>query len=226
MASAGKEEFIRIRFSKPYFSTNPKKLSKLRGFDTEAYTDGRPFMFCTSSGDVFVPGDIPDVLFSRKHRDTNFLTYNLKYDSGAILRHLPLPVLDRLRTDGDVIHDGIRYEYILHKMLRISRGKAHVRFWDVVQFYNMSLDRAARKYLGEGKLDPGTKAFTKEYVMKHWDDIAEYCVKDAQLTLKLGLYLIRKLEEYGVTVSNLYSQASVSFAWFSSNGKIVTSWPQ
>jgi hypothetical protein len=106
----------------------------------------------------------------------------------------------------------------------LKRKKITVSFWDISQFYKQSLDRAAKFYLNEGKQPMPTKSFSRSYVKKNWMLIAKYCLRDADLTARLGRFLVDKLEEFGVIAPSLYSCASISYKYFSDNTKIVTAY--
>lgn len=224
-------DFNRCTYKKPKLVDDREPVSKLIGIDSEAYgvsgdghVRGEPFMFCTSVGDVFRPDDIPDMLFTPRYNYANFMVYNLKYDSGAFLYHLPVSHLRELRVEGSTFYLGRKYDYIPHKLLRLKEGKVSVCFWDISQFYKMSLDNAAKRYLGRQKIDIRTKTFSPKYVKRFWKYIAKYCVMDAKLTEELGKYLVDKLIEFGITPTTLYSCASVSFTYFCANANVITSW--
>lgn len=216
-------DFPKVKYTKPKLEDDRPVMGNIMGFDSEAYTTGEPFMFCLSDGTVLWPGDIPGMLIE-EYSGVNFMIYNLKYDSGAILRGLPRDILYSLWKNGKSAHEGYRYTYIPHKLLRISQGKKTVSFWDISQFYACSLDVAAKTYLGKGKLAVRTKRFTPQYVKRFYNSIRIYCVRDAALTKELGEYLIGKLGEFGLTVTSLYSCASISFRYFCEYSKINTAW--
>lgn len=225
------KDFPRCTYKKPKLVDDREPVNKLIGIDSEAYgvdaeghRRGEPFIFCTSLGDVWRPDDIPDMFFTPKYSNANFLVYNLKYDSGAFLYHLPVHHLRELRLVGKTYFMGRIYSYIPHKLLRIQEGQTQVSFWDISQFYKMSLDRAAQTYLNRSKLDIRTKTFTPKYVRRFWKYISRYCILDAELTGLLGEYLVNKLIEFGITPTTLYSCASVSFTYFCSNANVITSW--
>ena len=200
-----------------------KAMSNIVGIDSETFPDGHPFMLCTSFGDTLTPADFPHVLFSDRYLLSNFVCWNLKFDSGAILMACGLTheALDVLRRMGEVRFNGLTYHYIAHKHLKIESGNQEwVKFWDVAQYYHSSLDAAAEKYMGENKMDIETKTFTPEYVNKKWDTIAKYCIKDAILTKKLTDRIIEKLTEFEISTPSLYSCASITAQYFSQNTSI------
>lgn len=221
-------QWDRLQYKRPFLKDERPKISRLCGIDSEAYTDGKPFMFCTSWGDVITPPRLIDTLFSPKYKNTNFLVWNLKYDSGAFLHFIPDKQLQYLWKNHELslTYKDLSYSlrYIPHKLLRIRRGDHLLSFWDISQFYKSSLDSAAKTYLGKSKRDITTKNFSRKYVRRFWKSITEYCLQDAKLTEELGVYFVNKLEEFGITATSLYSCASISFKYFCEHTNIVTSW--
>lgn len=209
-------------------------LTKFFGLDSEAYTDGTPFMFSTAKriGKGFgkrtiLPEDLLETLFTPEYINGNFLVYNLKYDSGAILRLLPVPVIRELQMYDEAIHGIYKIKYIRHKYLRISivgKQKTHwIQFWDISQYFRMSLDKAAEIYLsGKHKLKQVTKNYSRKYVARCWKSVARYCEYDAQLTLELGEYFFDKLKAMDLPIASIYSEASISSIWVNKHVKVFT----
>jgi hypothetical protein len=135
---------------------------------------------------------------------------------GALIQHLPLENLEELRATNRTEHNGYKYRAIANKMFGITKGHKAIRIYDMLSFYNSSLEKAAQKYLGEGKLEQETKEYTQELIESNWDNIAEYCIKDSVLVQRLAEGLIKQFEQWGLKVKKLYSPATVSYAWFSS----------
>lgn len=211
-------------YKKPRLNQDDKLIDKIIGLDSEAYTTGEPFMFCTPDEDI-QPMDIPHIFFEERYLHANFVLYNMKYDSGALLYFLPRDVLHELWERNEVKHDGYWYKYIPHKLLRISRSRSQfVSFWDISQFYKMSLDKASQTYLQERKMDIRTKRFSPKFVKYFRGYIRKYCKRDAWLTQRLGQYLVDKLQSFDIITPSLYSCASVSFQYFRTNTSIVTAW--
>lgn len=252
MVTSEKIDLLKYHF---FRSTKlPPEIKNLRGLDSEADPDGKPFLFCLDNGQSCNLSNIFETLFLPQNVNQHYACYNLKYDSGAILYDVP-PGAIIYEEDGETIkrfHPGkkelwktgetlyFRYsdgfcdyeslrectiykiKYIPHKFLKISLGKdVWVKFWDISQFFQMSLDKAARRYLNDKKSDMRTKNFTASYVKKNYSKIVEYCIQDASLTARLGNYLLQKVREFGVIPSALYSQASLSFSYFQAHTEIV-----
>jgi len=222
--------FNKVIYKQPKIYKFDKPLQKITGFDSEAFRNGSSFMFCTSLGDVIAPDMLIETLFTEKYASANFVVWNIKYESGAILKLFPKKVLLILQQDHIVQcrYGEHEYEikYVPHKLLKIKRlhGKM-VRFWDMSPFYGrIKLDTAAKEYLKESKIDMNPELFTVEYVSEHFDDIAKYCVQDACLTERLSKLWIGKFEQTGIHVTSLYSEASISWTYISRKADIVTPW--
>lgn len=198
------------------FARTPEQSVDPIGIDTEADVDGKMFMTCLSDGTVLTRDEWPAKLFTRKYRDKTYVAYNLKYDAGALLQHLSAEELNILRADGRVTVGEYVYRVIANKLLSIRKKSHYVTIFDIMQFYGGSLDRNAERYLGENKLDIETKRFTEDYINEHWDEIAEYCVRDADLTRRLAKRFIDQLNEWDMHVTKLYSTAWISYQWFAS----------
>ncbi len=197
------------------YSKTPTKSIDPIGLDTEADTTGKCFMICTSLGDVWKPEDFPACMFDRKHRDRAYVCYNLKYDMGALLQGLQEATLDQLRRTGKTQHNGFKYRVITNKYLSIMHGHNTIQVYDIMGFYGGSLDYNANKYLGEGKIAQDTTNYSRVYIEDHWQEIAEYCIRDASLTARLATRIIKQFNTWGLHVKKLYSTAHVSYSWFS-----------
>lgn len=216
-------QFPDLSYSPPH-KTAQKDFGPVFGIDTEAYTTGVPFMFALSTGDVLLPQDFPAALFEPPYINGNFMVYNIKYDSGAFLYHLPREKLYQLWDTTETFYNGYSYAYIPHKALIIKRGthkaKEKISFWDISQFYKSSLDNASQTYLKRKKIDIRTKKFSEKYVNYFWHYISKYCIQDATLTADLGNYFIDKLNSFDIDAPSLYSCASIAYKYFKDNSYI------
>ena len=223
------DAFFALRYTKPHLNDERPRMPNIQGIDSEAYLTGEPFMLATSERRVIKckRGTLKQLTQPEFHK-VNFVTFNLKYDSGAILYELPMGTLDVLRDQGEVEWHNLKFKYIPHKFLRIIIGTGFnapsVTFWDIAQFYHSTLDKAAKTYLGQSKDDIETKTFNAIYVHKKWHRIAKYCIQDATLTRDLAIFLLDKFETFGITTSTIYSCASVTFKYFCNVTKPCTVW--
>ena len=274
------ELFHRIKYHSMRINTKGRDIAFLQGFDSEATTTGRPFLFGFGDGRHCVPNNLLRTLEDH-YLNTDFAVWNLKYDAGAIIYDMPkggkyvkalkvrykdLTALE-IKTyipnknktyyrdeTGDLFDwDYTAYnfvpgkielwtkntthwtylnsknecvtltvQYVPHKLLKLTWSKDEViRFWDICQFFESSLDKAAITYLGEGKDAISTKKFTRSFIKHNFDLIKKYCIHDAVLTRKLGNYFLEKLSTFGIRATSLYSSASLSFRYFQDHGDII-----
>lgn len=184
------------------------------GIDTEADRQGKCFMIATSENDVFSPEQLLEKLKSRTYRGKKFVAYNLKYDMGALLQIFPYETLQELRENDVAIFGEWTIRVIANKMISF-KYKHHVcEIFDMYNFYMGSLNSNAKKYLGKTKIDLDPKQFTQKYIDDHWDEIALYCIHDAQLVKQLADILIKRFENFGVYPRKLYSVAYISYQHF------------
>lgn len=200
--------FDRILYEHQFFRRKEKDAVRVIGIDSETYQTGEPFMFCTPDR-VIRPEEVPEVFF-REFPGAKFVVYNISFDSGSFLYHLPPEKLNLIRLLGEAEHEGVHYQYIENKQLRIKNGDTEVILWDVFQYFGTSLNEAAQKYLGEEKMDIETKKFNPEYVAANWDTIVKYCQKDALLTQRLAELVIAGFREMEVPAESLISTAYLS----------------
>jgi len=216
-----------LDYSKP---PSKQKSIDVIGIDTEADVDGKCFMIATSLGDVFTADSFPACMFTRKYRNTTFVAYNLSYDAGHFISWLPKTNIRELWESGVTEYCDYKIKSIPKKFLRITyKTKNSITFYDMLNFYRgagikggSSLDSVAENVLGERKISIATKSFTAAYIKRHWNEIAEYCIKDAVLVERLGNKIIRQFEEWGVHPRALYSTAYITFQYFSRKTRYVT----
>lgn len=201
--------------------TRHKKSLSVIGLDSEADRDGKTFLWCSSLGDSWTDEEIPRAWFSRRYLGCNFVVYNLKYETGAIIKRLPKSSIDELRTEGTTEHDGYKYTVIGDKSLTIRRGKNSIHFYDIHPFYLSSLDSAASTYLNESKDETDPELFFPWFIRKYLSHIKKYCVQDAVLTQRLAELIIDNFESFGVRPQKLYSTAYVSWQYFRTHCKYI-----
>lgn len=134
--------------------------------------------------------------------------YNLDYDVIAILKYYGDDIITRLYLTKEIVIEGITISYVPRKFLTLkSKGKT-VYIFELMQYFNMSLDRAGEKYLGKRKKEIGGKK-AKQNIFALYklnpDKIIEYCEKDAELTVELAEKLESMLQVSGIDVSKYYS---------------------
>jgi hypothetical protein len=222
------EKFDLIQYRKPDFKQK-NSIPFLKGIDTEAYTTGKPFLCCTEDNQILDLTNFPECFFENDSLyNQHYVSFNLKYDSGAIIYFLSDENLISLWKEGELnlLYNNKKYKIsqIPKKLLKLQQGKRYIYIWDILQFYKMSLDNAAKKYLNSQKIEVGTKSFTEEYVSKNYIELVKYCVHDALLASRLGNFLIEKLKSFNMKTDKLYSGATISLSYYSKKSRICTVW--
>ena len=203
------------------FQKNIRPSIEVLGLDTETFKSGECFMVSTSLGDTFKIEEFPACMFATKYRNKKYVVYNLKFDSGSILRNLPMEKITELWELDVVTHKHYRYRIIPYKELRIqklsSTGKsvlASIVIWDVMGFFRGGLNKAAEKYLDSEKLELDVSKFTPEWVKQNWHIAAKYCEHDAKLAADLANLCIESFDAMKVKVFTMISPASISWDYF------------
>lgn len=234
--------FDRVKYHSMRYNAVQESIDSIIGLDTEAYDNGEPFIVCLSDKSIFSPSTFArDILKKEKYHCRHFGVWNLKYDAGAVFYFMPIGAIiynDKNeiirfvagkkelwvtnKTTWRIGDDTVTVEYIPHKYVKLSLGRdVWVKIWDIFQFFGTSLDKAGKKYLGEGKKDIETKSFSREYVKKNYRKICEYCISDCKLVSRLGNFFLEKLSEFGIRATALYSSASLSFRYFQDRTDII-----
>ena len=193
---------------------------KISSLDCET-PEGNLALICTpnESYNIETWEDFTSKFMVKKNLKTLYFTYNLRFDAQAILKLLPYDKLVELwkAKDNRIEFDGYRITYIPKKMLVISiieGKKGAVHLYDASQYYETKrLNDMAQKYLGVGKLEDVSAeeiGKTRKYYDENYCKIVEYCMRDADLTLKLAQLAMKNIEELGFNSSNPISPASIS----------------
>lgn len=213
-----------IRYLCPKVVKPPTKGKPLQviGLDTEADRNGNPFMIATSLGDIFHPHEFPHCFFTRKYRGSKFVAYNLSYDESALIKTLPMELINELWIEGKAHYGKYTITVIPKKLLSVSDGKNAIHIYDMLNFYGGSLDKNARLYLQESKRDVNPQYFYPPIIQRYWHLIGKYCIHDAVLVKRLADHIIGMFEQLGITPKKLYSTAYVSYQYFRQKCTYVT----
>ena len=170
--------------------------------DTETY-HGEAKLISDSFGNHLLDGDIDQILSFLTHtrfRKNHIFAYNLQYDAEAILKMLPEEQLTSLIETNKAEYSIYTIKYIPKKLLTIrDRHKNTSRFYDIAQFFEMSLDNALKKYLQLEKTDYPHRAelnTNADIWESDVDNIIAYNLDDSYKTGLLAQYLqsnIKKL---------------------------------
>ena len=197
------------------------KVKTVRAFDTETL-DGYARLIADDTGayrDIHGIYDALSFLTRAEYRDTVNFWWNIQFDFDAVMKYLPVSKLKELVETCEVSVGKYQVKYIPKKMFSITLNRKSYRFFDLAQFYEMSLERAAILYCSAGKnpdnLDRALIGSSQDYWEENYELIRKYCIQDCVLTCELGNGLQEDLIQTTGTVSKTYiSQAGVSKDYF------------
>jgi len=167
--------------------------------------------------------DILEILTSKKYQNGINLFYNLTYDAEGILKYFPKSEIIKIyfkhnvelikqkdgsyefidltkyegkRGDFEDNRNCYRITYIPSKFLRIKHGHETYNYYDLLQYYNTSLDKAGSKYLKLKKLKVNRELISKERFFKDKefrDLMIKYVIRDSEICQKLGDLLFQNI---------------------------------
>jgi len=207
----------------------------INSFDTETHK-GTVFMLTYAHGDTVEAeynNDVTelddkvlmDKLTHHLTRSNINIWYNLDFDANAILsgiltqkQMMQLVVTNETTT---VVGDK-EYEitYIKDKFLEIRDSNDNIsRHYDISQFFYMSLDKAADKWLGKNKVEgiDTSKFDDKDYIKDNFGDILHYAKIDAKLTQELGITLTEDAEDLDIPMGSPISTGYLSAEYLRAN---------
>jgi len=79
------------------------------------------------------------------------LFFNLDYDIRSIIKYLPKRQQQELYYENQTVFQDIVIRWLPGKSFTLKYGRLNYTYYDIAQFYNMSLDKAGQKYLNTGK---------------------------------------------------------------------------
>jgi len=200
----------------------------MTGLDTE--TDhGKAVLIATPRLYTLFPRTFEDCLqFLIGIGDDELICYNGDYDIAACLKFLPPGLLERLYQLGRWKWETrlplwssagfISLHFVPRKFLRVKAGSKRFTIYDLAQFYNMSLQKAAKEFLGMEKKDPGVSWDELKDALERDPNrrrkIIDYCLHDARLVELLARKTAQKFAQIGVPFDRPVSCASLSYRVF------------
>jgi len=198
----------------------PDKNIKIIGIDTETYK-GKCKLICNSLGKYKVTesfNDCIEFLTDYSHDSKTNVFWNINYDFFAIIKFLPKEQIEIIYSLQKIDLDDYKISWIPNKYFSIIKNHHKYEFFDLMQFYNSSLDSAGETYLKERKIKFDASRLNDLKVWKNeFENIKKYCIQDCKLTANLGLLLNKKFNEIGIDFSKPYSIASISSQWVKRN---------
>ena len=202
--------------------TKEKNFKSVNGFDTET-ENGKVFLIADSEGntkEIKEFKDIAEFLLKKKNQGSLNFFYNLRFDFESFLQYLNEDSLNELRDKGKTKFQDYKIKWIPKKYFSISKGHHTAGFYDVAQFFRMSLKNAVQYYGLENKDFNKWIEFKEirndiyQYYLKHRQKIEWYCFQDAFYTKQLGLLFYNKLKKVGFNPIHFYSSGSLAQDYF------------
>jgi hypothetical protein len=202
----------------------PKRLRPIAAIDTET-VDGIVWLIADSNDRASFPLTWFEVLewleAGELYRYTIFC-WNLDYDARAILSLLDDNTLIELAATGQFTQPYFSLRYVPRKFLVIQYNHHRYEFFDLMQFFNSSLNAASKKYLGEEKLDMDARRISDDpkYRAQNRPQIVAYCRRDAALTARLGVLNTELYASIGVHSNKWYSSGYIASRYFLTHGGV------
>lgn len=199
---------------------------KFLALDTETY-HGKAFLLSTSKRVYQIKGfmQFVDIAISL---ETRFTFFNLEYDVSALLKYLPKSIVEQVYLDKAVYYRDICLRYLAGKYFKISGAGFCLHFYDIFPFFQTSLDRAGKKFLGKGKSQMPKKwlaQLSPEFYRQNRAKIDKYAIQDAALTQGLTDLICTALNESNIGVEHLYSPGYVAKSYLRQKGVIIKDVP-
>jgi len=194
----------------PDYTSKDGRYKRCVGLDFETML-GYGLLLADSDGQYITspnPKNLYNFLLRPELHDTNNFFYNIRYDFNALIKTLAGPAFKELYNVGKVkLPDYLKPGYTLTikfvpaKRFELSHtngsrsGKTyrHNVFYDLQQFYEMSLKEAGKKYSTLRKtgdnFDMDKLGADLTYWQTHYPDIVKYCIQDCKVTADLATRL-------------------------------------
>lgn len=197
------------------------------GWDTETKPNGDTFLLTKSdingdySFDVRDFNEFLNLTWNQRTRSAVNFFFNLNFDFASLVKYTGKDCLEDLAQNGICIFEDWIMKWIPGKAWTLSKRdsqkfkKGSLKFFDIAQFYNTSLKKAA-PLVGEEKLEFETSKIDYNLYLtndEYRDNLVKYAKVDARICRKLGERLFRAVNTI-VPVREFYSTASIAQTYF------------
>jgi hypothetical protein len=192
-------------------------------FDTETVNRpgrGEAVILIKDEGEIYLAPDTWDEIFNFLS-DRPRLCWNMDFDMRAIFhpRFIPSEIIERLAVLGRAKWRTYYFEYIPGKFFRaMKKGKGGIILYDLKQFFGLSLDAAAKKFLPtERKIEIPRSWYSqidKCLLDSRHELIIKYAAQDAILVMRLRDILFNSLGNAGIKLARPTSCAAIARAMF------------
>ncbi len=204
-------ELSELKMHPPYRAFR-KSRDGIVGLDTEGLTSGYAFLICDfpmrNYAWIRSRDDVLKFLTNSQYISSFNTFWNADYDITALMKWFGKEFCTELVRTHSVTYEGVTFTYIPHRFLSVKVGKTVNTFYDASQYFvPRSLDGASKVYLGEGKINVGSKAFTSADYER--EDLREYCLDDARKCGLLTQKLLSDLHDMGFSPNTLASPGTI-----------------
>jgi hypothetical protein len=174
---------------------------EINAFDTETLNGYVKLLACSDESYVepYCVEQMLSFLTKKGYRDSINFFYNIAYDFDSIVKSLPVENIKELVESTKTEYGAYKLSYIPKKMFTIKLKKDSYQYYDLFQFYEMSLERAASMYVqgvkNEDNLDRARIGSEAQYWADNHDLIVKYCLQDCRLTAQLGELLQAEIKK-------------------------------
>lgn len=216
--------FAALKLQNQFRSQSKVKLINPIGADTETDSRiGKVELLALETGEHVHPrfiDDVFDLLFQKKYKKNVYVFYNLKYDVQAILKLTHPEVWQQLWNEGSTTIGPYEMELIPWKLFKVKKDEQTITMFDMWQFFIVSLDNAAKRFLGESKIDTVDRTNLQNF---HDPEVIRYCIHDAYLVGSLARFLLKThRKHFPESPPSLISKASMAEKHFTTTCKIPT----
>jgi len=201
------------------------KAKNFLALDTETYK-GKAFLLSCPTR-VFRLREFADFLLALSTFDTQkFVFYNIDYDVSALVKHLPRAVAGRIYLNRDVVlSESLTLRYIPGKVFRITFEGVRYECFDLLPFFQRSLDSVSAEYLGKRKQELPKELLedlSPRNYLSHKELVDSYAIRDAQLLQELTDKFYLSVQSTGLKVSSLYSPGYLAKRYLGHRNIFVT----
>jgi len=182
------------------------------GLDTEGLVTGYAFLITDwpleNRAWIRSADDVIKFLTNSAYARSFNTFWNMDYDVTVLLKWLGEDFCRALAKTRSATYNGLVFTYIPKHFMSVRCGNTTNTFYDASQYYiPRSLDGASKKYLGEGKIEVGSKEFHEQDYGR--DDLVKYCMDDSRKCALLTQKLLCDLHDMGFSPTTLSSPGTI-----------------
>lgn len=204
-------ELSQLKMHAPYRSFRRAK-DGIVGLDTEGLVSGYAFLICDyplrNYKWIHSADDVLAFLTNPAYNKSFNTFWNADYDITVLLKWFGKAFCTDLVKKRSATYGGAVFTFIPKRLLSVRIGRVTNTFYDASQYFvPRSLDGASKTYLGEGKIDVGSKEFHDDVYGN--EKVLTYCMDDARKCCLLTQKLLCDLHDMGFSPTTLASPGTI-----------------